>query len=101
MRDIAMQLLVFFGVAVCALSSLGILVMRGMYDKLHYLAPMSTVGAAAIVAAVLLNQSPSWSALKPVLLVLLLALSSAVLTQATARAKEFRERRKKTEQEGK
>jgi len=93
MRDVIVDVLLGIGAVVFILSSLGIVLMRTMYDKLHYLAPMSTVGAGAIVAAVVVQKGASWASAKAVLVSIILAVSSAVLTQATARAMAERGRR--------
>jgi multisubunit Na+/H+ antiporter MnhG subunit len=76
---------------VCALSSLGLLVMRGFYQKMHYLAPPAILATAAIAGAILLQEGLSSSAIKGGLVLLVMVISNPVLTFAAARANYLRE----------
>lgn len=73
------------------LSAVGVLAMRGVYDKLHYLAPGGIVGTAAILAAVLIQGPFAQGGVKVILVALLLLTSNPVLTYAAARAAKARE----------
>lgn len=68
------------------LSSLGILMLRDFYERLHYMGPTGSLGAAAIVASLLLNGSLSSASVKVIMVGVLLVISNSVLTHATARA---------------
>lgn len=80
-------------VVVCTLSSLGLLVMKGFYNKLHYLAPPAILGSFAVAAAVLAQEGPNANAIKAALVLLVMVISNPVLTFAAARANHLRETR--------
>ena len=90
----AATILLVLATVVCLLSSIGILVMRGVYDKLHYLAPAAILGTGAVVAAVIVEEGFGSSAIKALLVLLVMLISNPVLTHAAARANRLRERRK-------
>jgi multisubunit Na+/H+ antiporter MnhG subunit len=87
----AAMALLSFALLVCALSCLGLLVMKGFYNKLHYLAPPAILGTAAIAAAVLAQEGLKSSAIKAGLVLVIMAISNPILTFAAARAKHVRE----------
>jgi monovalent cation/proton antiporter MnhG/PhaG subunit len=74
--------LLFTGVAVILLSSIGILLGDG-FDRLHYLGPATMFAPVLIAAAVIVRGGSSQSIIKVILLVLTLMLASPVLTHAT------------------
>jgi monovalent cation/proton antiporter MnhG/PhaG subunit len=78
-------------VVVCALSALGLLVMKGFYNKLHYLAPTAILGTFAIAAAVLAQEGPNANAIKAALVLLAMFVGNPVITFAAARAHHLRE----------
>jgi len=88
----AADLLIAFGVAVELACCAGIIVMRGAYDKLHYLGPAAIVGPLSIAAAIVVRESVSPAGIKALLTAGLLAVASPVLTHATARALYIRQR---------
>lgn len=90
MTEIAVAALLVIGVLGFALTSLGVLVCRDVFDQIHYLAPGSLVGSIAICAAVLLHGGFSQAGSKSILIALLLLLSNPVLSHATARAARIR-----------
>jgi multicomponent Na+:H+ antiporter subunit G len=73
-----------------ALTSIGLLFSRNLYDQIHYLAPGSIVGSIAFGAAVLVHEGLSQSGAKTILIVILLLISNPVLSHATARAGRVR-----------
>ena len=73
-----------------AIAAAALLVMRGVYDKLHYTAPASTLGVFAIAGAVLLRESIVGYGLKTILITLALLITNPVLTHAIARAARVR-----------
>ncbi len=89
---------ILLGVAaiVILLSSLGVFVMRGAYDKLHYLAPAGLVGGACIVAAVLVDKGLSQDGTKAIVVFAILSLSNPFLTFATGRMIHHRHARGNT-----
>jgi multisubunit Na+/H+ antiporter MnhG subunit len=58
-RDVAADVLLGLAVAVVLLSSLGVLVMRDVYQKLHFVTPISLIAPALVAVAVLVQQGYS------------------------------------------
>ena len=90
MATTAVQVLLGIAVVSALLSSLGILIMRGVYEQLHYLAPVTTVSAFFLLAAVVVRQGWGQATIKTTLVCLMLLLINAVLTHAIARADRVR-----------
>ena len=91
LRGAAIAVLLVLGVGVELACCVGVLVMRDAYDRLHYTAPATTVGALAIAAAIVLQESLSAAGVKALLVALALLVTNPVLTHATARAARIRE----------
>ncbi len=89
-RAIAATVLLVVGVGVELACCVGVLVMRDVYDKLHYTAPATTLGAFAIAGAVLLRESIVQFGIKTILVTLALLITNPVLTHAIARAARIR-----------
>jgi len=89
-RAVTAAVLLVLGVGIELACCVGVLVMRGVYDKLHYTAPASTLGAFAIAAAVVLREPVVPFGIKAVLVTLVLLITNPVLTHATARAARIR-----------
>lgn len=83
--------LLAIGVLTCLGSSLGVLVMRNAYDRLHFTGPANTVGVTAIALAVLVEQGASAGGLKVVLVLAIVLFTNPLLVHATARAGQVRE----------
>ena len=83
--------LVAVGVGVELVCCVGVLAMRDAYDRLHFTAPASTLGAVAIAAAILVEESFSASGLKAMLVAAVLVVTNPLLVHATARAGRVRE----------
>lgn len=79
------------GVFVALLCAVGVLLMRDAYERLHYLAPISSVSVMAIAIAILLQEALSQAGIKSIIVALILVLMNSVLTHATARAARVRE----------
>ena len=82
----AIEILLGIGVIIAWLSALGVLVMRDPYERLHYMAPLSTLAVMSVAAAVMLEGSFFESGIKALLVVFILLLTNPVLTHATARS---------------
>jgi multicomponent Na+:H+ antiporter subunit G len=95
-RDIAVAVLLGFGIAGFALTSMGLVLSDDVYEQIHYLAPGSLIGAVAIPAAVVVQEGLSQAGAKAILIALLLFLSNPVLSHATARAARIRRKRQLT-----
>jgi multicomponent Na+:H+ antiporter subunit G len=76
---------------VCLLSCLGLVVMKGFYNKLHYLAPPAILATTAIAAAILVQEGWSSCAIKAGLVLLVMAITNPILTFAASRANYLRE----------
>jgi multisubunit Na+/H+ antiporter MnhG subunit len=85
MRDGLVYALLGLGVGVELLACLGVSVMRGAFDRLHYVAP-SSLGAVLIAAAIWVRSGPSFIGLKAALLAAFLLVASPALAHGTARA---------------
>lgn len=79
-----------FALVVCALSCLGVMVMKGVYNKLHYLAPPAVLGTAAIATAILLQEGVGAASVKSWLVFLVMVTGNPVITFAAARAHHLR-----------
>ena len=90
--DVLVAVLLILGVGIELVCCLGVLVMRGVYDRLHYTGPAS-FGAVLIAAAVVIREGVlSQIGAKAVLIAVVLLVVSPVLVHATARAARLRER---------
>jgi monovalent cation/proton antiporter MnhG/PhaG subunit len=90
-RTVAVAALLTVGVGVELACCLGVLVMRDVYDKLHYTAPATTIGSLAIALAVVVEESLSQAGIKALLVFGALLVTNPVLTHATARAARVRQ----------
>src|SRR5919197_5879429 len=81
-RVVASIALLVIGVGIELACCVGVLVMRGVYDKLHYTAPATTLGALAVMGAVLLRESIVQYGLKAILITVVLLITNPVLTHA-------------------
>lgn len=86
MANVAVDILLGLGVAGELLCVAGVLLMRTTFDRLHYAAAGTTVPAFLVLAAVIVREHLSASALEAIAAVALLFLLNPVLTIATARA---------------
>ncbi len=92
MRDIAVGVLVGLGVAGELLCCLGLVVMRDVYDRLHYAMATTTVPAFLIGAAVVVEEGWTQPGINALVIAVALFLLNPVTAVATARA--ARERRR-------
>lgn len=88
---VLVAVLLAVGVGVVALSSIGVLVVRDAYDRLHYTGPANTVGAFAIALAVIVEEGLSAVSAKVALIAAVVLLTNPLLVHATARAGRVRE----------
>jgi monovalent cation/proton antiporter MnhG/PhaG subunit len=78
------------GVGVELIACLGVALMSGVYDRLHYLAP-ATVGAILIVTAIWVREGPSTIALEATLVAAFILFAAPALAHGTARAARLAE----------
>lgn len=89
--DRLIHILIEVAVAVSLFSTIGILVMEDINEKLHYLAPPATVGIGLITIAVVLQEGLSQASVKTLLCAFIVFVTNPVLTHATSRAARIRE----------
>jgi multisubunit Na+/H+ antiporter MnhG subunit len=85
MRDVAVTVLLFAGVAIEVLACLGALLMRDAFDRLHYVGA-TTPALLCIAAAVVVRDSFSLIGDKALALAAFVLVTSPVLVHLTARA---------------
>lgn len=76
----------FFTVFAAIVSSLGVLIARDAFDRLHYIGPVTLMGSLAILLAVLFHEGFSIMAGKTAITTLILVATGPVVTHAIARA---------------
>lgn len=86
-REVAALVLLGAGIVVGLSAALGLLPVRSAFDRLHLLAPASTVGIVLIVAAVVVEEGLSATGAKTILAGSLLFILSPIVTHMTARAR--------------
>jgi len=72
-------------------SSVGILVMRDVYQKLHFVAPAALVAPVLVGIAILINSGWSSETGQTWMALLFVAIAGPVLSHATIRAARIRE----------
>lgn len=90
-RDVAADILLGLAVVVVLASSVGVLVMRDVYRKLHFLTPLSLIAPVLVALAVLVQQGYSENTVETGLALLFLVIAGPFLTHATIRAARIRE----------
>ena len=88
---VAVEVLVWVAVLTCLICCLGIVLMKDFFERLHYMATVSTVATVALLIAIVIEQGWGEAAIKMSLIVMVLFLMNAVLTHATARAARVRD----------
>jgi monovalent cation/proton antiporter MnhG/PhaG subunit len=89
--DIAVAVLLAICVVSALVCCLGIIVFQDSYERLHYMATVTTISASALLAAVVVKDGWGQATIKMILNCLVLLLVNAVLTHATAKANRVRE----------
>lgn len=89
-RDLIEYVLLALGVGIEVLCALGVLVMRNVYDRLHYVGA-AAFGVLLVALAVLVRDSFSLIADKALLVAVLVLTTGPIMSHATARAVRVRE----------
>ena len=89
--QLLIDVLLAIGVISAFASCLALLVMKDLYEKLHYLSPPATVTIICFTAAVVVDKHFSQAGIKATLIMIVLLAMNAVLTHATARAARIRQ----------
>ena len=90
-RDVLIAVLLALGLLAESLAIVGVLLMPHVFDRLHYLAPASSVGAPLLAGAVVAEEALNHRGIVTVLTASVLMLLSPVLTHAIARAARIRQ----------
>jgi multisubunit Na+/H+ antiporter MnhG subunit len=90
-RGIAVDVLLALAVAIVLASSVGLLVMRDVYQKAHYLTPAGLVAPVVVGVAVLVQSGLTLDTAETGLALLFVLICSPFLTHATIRAARIRE----------
>lgn len=89
-RQVLVNVFLWLGVGLVLLSCLGVLVFPGVYDRLHFTAPV-TLGAICIAIAVLIHEDFSLVGNKALLIAVFMLFTAPLITHATGRAARFDE----------
>ncbi len=88
---IAVTVLLAIAVIVALICCLGLVLMKDFYERLHYMATVSTISSVCVLAAVVVQEGWGQATLKTIVIVLVLFFMNATLTHATARAARVRQ----------
>jgi multisubunit Na+/H+ antiporter MnhG subunit len=91
-REIFADVFLGLAVAIVLLSSMGVLVMRGVYDKLHFVTPAALVAPILVMLAVLVHAGFSATSAETFLALLFMVIAGPFLTHATIRAARVRQK---------
>ena len=89
--QLAIDALLALGCLATILAAMGVLVMKDLYERLHYLSLPSDIAVWCFALAVVLDKHFSQAGIKAVLIAVVLFVMNAVLTHATARAARVRQ----------
>ncbi len=92
MRDIASVALLVLGLGVVCLSGVAMATLTDPMDRLHVVTPASTIGVAATCAAVVVRDGLNSSGTAAILLAVVVAGSSPLVSHACARSIVVRRR---------
>jgi multicomponent Na+:H+ antiporter subunit G len=90
-RDVIVDVLLGLAVVLVLASSLGVLVMPDVYQKLHFVTPIGLIAPVLVALAVLVQQGYSENTVETWLALLFLVMAGPFLTHATIRAARIRE----------
>ena len=90
-RGITADVFLALAAAIVIISSLGVLVMRDTYQKLHFTGPAALVSPVLVTLAVWLHAGNTATTLEAMLALFFIVIASPFLTHATIRAARIRE----------
>ena len=85
-HPVVVGVLLGLAVAFTFLSTIGVMVMRDAFQRLHFPAVIVTFASVLIAAAVWVDERDPQARIKVMLIAVILYITNAVLTSATARA---------------
>jgi multicomponent Na+:H+ antiporter subunit G len=90
-QSIIVDVLVGLAVTMNLLSAVGAMVMKDAYQRLHYLAPPSSLAPLLLTIALFVGEPDHQAGFKMLLVLLLVNAINGVVTHATARAARIRD----------
>lgn len=90
-REITADVFLGLAAAIVIVSSLGVLVMRDVYQKLHFVSPAALVSPVLVTLAVWLHAGNTVTTLEAMLALLFIVIAGPFLTHATIRAARIRQ----------
>jgi multisubunit Na+/H+ antiporter MnhG subunit len=91
-RDVVADVLLALAVLVVASASVGVLVMRDAYQKLHFVTPAALVAPALVAAAVFVQAGLVENTGETLVALLFMVIAGPYLSHATVRAIRVREK---------
>jgi multisubunit Na+/H+ antiporter MnhG subunit len=91
-REIFSDIFLGLAAAIVLASCVGVLVMNGVYDKLHFVTPAAVVAPVLVTLAVLVHAGFSATTGETALALLFVVMAGPFLTHATTRAARLREK---------
>ncbi|MFD8722856.1 MULTISPECIES: cation:proton antiporter [Streptomyces] len=91
-RHVCALVLLAVGTGVLLLSAVGLVVLPGPFQRLHALTPASTVGGPLVALAMAVETGPGRTALKLLVIAVIVAFGGAVTAMAIGRATAQHER---------
>jgi multisubunit Na+/H+ antiporter MnhG subunit len=98
-QEVAADVVLGLAVAIVLASSVGILVMRGAYRKLHFVTPAALVAPVLVVLAVFIRSGLSENTGESLVALTFLLIAGPYLTHATVRAIRAHEQAGEQDQE--
>ncbi len=89
--SIVVWIFLIVGMASFLLTSLGMVLVRDVYQRIQYTYPAATVGLVAVVLAIVIHKSMSQAGIKTLVTGLIVFWTNPVISHATARAARVRE----------
>lgn len=90
-RQVVVDVLLVLAVAIVLISSVGVLMMRDAYQRLHYVTPISLVAPIFVGLAVLVKSGHTMTTIEMWLALLFVVIASPLVSHATIRATRIRE----------
>jgi monovalent cation/proton antiporter MnhG/PhaG subunit len=84
--NIAVAIPLFAGVAISALSAIGVMAARDPFDRMHFAGPAAVLSPILIGCAAALAASDAQSVMKAILLAIIFLIASPVLAHASGKA---------------
>jgi monovalent cation/proton antiporter MnhG/PhaG subunit len=90
-RELCVMVLLAISAITAIPCCLAVLVVKDVFDRMHYLAPVTTIAMPALLGAVAAQEGWGQATFKTILILFVFLLVNAVLSHATARAARVRD----------